>query len=135
MITLSDGQRRHLRTLRDAPLNLCEVGGILVGWADEEPCTPANQRNSCCHAVVRGCGIGWHVFGRRAYSIYMVVLLMDWCYCMARIMLWKRVKDIPRRELVRDIAGICTGDLHKRLPGLPHLRPAMPCAMTADVCA
>ena len=56
--------------------------------------------------------------------MYTVVLLVDWCYCMARIMLWKRVKDIPRRELVWDIAGICTGDLCRRLLGLPHLRPA-----------
>ena len=64
--------------------------------------------------------------------MYTAALLVDWCYCMARIMLWKRVKDIPRRELVWDIAGICTGDLCRRPLGLPHLRPAAPCAVTAQ---
>ena len=34
VITLSDGHHRLLRTLTDASLHLCEVGGILDGCAD-----------------------------------------------------------------------------------------------------
>lgn len=43
--------------------------------------------------------------------MYMAALLLDWCYCMIRVMLRKRVKDTPRKQLVWDIAGVCTGDV------------------------
>ena len=41
----------------------------------------------------------------------MAALLLDWCYCIARVTLRKQMKDIPRKELVWDIAGICTGSI------------------------
>jgi len=39
----------------------------------------------------------------------MAALLLDWVYCITRVVLRKRMEDIPRKELVWDIAGICTG--------------------------
>lgn len=61
------------------------------------------------HAVLRGSGIAWHVFGGKAWNLYMAALLLDWVYCITRVVLRKRMEDIPRKELVWDIAGICTG--------------------------
>lgn len=65
---------------------------------------------SLCHAVLRGSGIAWHVFSARVWNLYMAALLLDWGFCLLRVMVRRRIRHIPRKELVWDIAGICTGD-------------------------
>ena len=40
----------------------------------------------------------------------MAALLMDWVFCLVRVLVRRRIRDIPRKELVWDIAGICTGN-------------------------
>lgn len=40
----------------------------------------------------------------------MAALLLDWLFCLVRVMVRRRLRHIPRKQLVWDIAGICTGD-------------------------
>ena len=65
---------------------------------------------SAWHAVLRGSGIAWHVFSTRGWNLYMAALLLDWAFCLVRVMRRRRIRHIPRKELVWDIAGICTGN-------------------------
>ncbi|CAL5219733.1 g1630 [Coccomyxa viridis] len=60
-------------------------------------------------AVLRGSGIAWHVFSTRRWNLYMAALLLDWLFCLVRVMVRRRLRHIPRKQLVWDIAGICTG--------------------------
>ena len=62
--------------------------------------------------MLRGAAIGWSVLSARAWSVYMAALLLDYTYCISSTMVQRRIKDIPRRELVWDIAGICAGAPH-----------------------
>lgn len=39
----------------------------------------------------------------------MMAMLLDYAYCMVTTVLLRQVKNIARRELVWDIAGICIG--------------------------
>lgn len=60
-------------------------------------------------AVFRGGAIAWFVFSKTAYRLYITALLADYLFCITSTMILRRIKDIPRRELVWDIAGICAG--------------------------
>lgn len=40
----------------------------------------------------------------------MLALLADYAFCVVSTMVLRHMKNIPRRELVWDIAGICAGD-------------------------
>jgi hypothetical protein len=62
-----------------------------------------------CWAVLRGAALSWALFSVLAWRLYMLVLLLDYAYCMVSTTVSRQVKNIPRRELVKDIAGICIG--------------------------
>ena len=40
----------------------------------------------------------------------MAAMLLDWMVCIVRVAVRRSIRTIPRKELVWDIAGICTGD-------------------------
>ena len=42
--------------------------------------------------------------------MYVAALLLDWAFCILRVAVRRSIRDIPRKDLVWDIAGICTGD-------------------------
>ena len=82
---------------------------IICAHACWVPGKISSKPQLCLVPVLRGAAIGWSYLSARAWSLYMAALVLDYTYCISSTMVQRRVKDIPRRELVWDIAGICAG--------------------------
>ena len=57
-------------------------------------------------AVPRGLGLAWFVFGRSWFWVYTVTIVLDWCYCVLSTCVYRRIKDIPKHILARDVSMI-----------------------------
>ncbi|KAK9802032.1 hypothetical protein WJX73_003656 [Symbiochloris irregularis] len=55
-------------------------------------------------AVPRAAALGWHVFTARAsFQAFMVVSLLVYMYCIYSTMFARRIKDIPKPILAKDV--------------------------------
>ncbi|CAL8467761.1 g7299 [Coccomyxa elongata] len=60
-------------------------------------------------SVFRGAAIGWPVLSTATYKLYIVALLADYAFCITSTMILRQIKDIPRRQIVFGVGGMCAG--------------------------
>lgn len=62
---------------------------------------------TCAPAVPRGLALAWFVFpAAPTYAVYAAVIAGDWAWSVVSTCLMRRIKDIPKPQLARDVACI-----------------------------
>ena len=61
----------------------------------------------------RGTALAWFVFAGQPllFATYLLALALNYVYCVASTAIYRRVREIPRRQLVWDIACVSLGVL------------------------
>jgi len=61
--------------------------------------------------VPRGAAMAWFVFEGQPllFASYLLALALDYIYCVASAVVYRRVREIPRRQLVWDVGCIILG--------------------------
>ncbi len=69
----------------------------------------------------RGAAMAWFVFDGQPllFASYLTALALDYIYCVASAVVYRRVREIPRRQLVWDVGCIILG-----APACPRPRRA-----------
>ena len=59
----------------------------------------------------RGMALAWFVFAGQPllFATYLLALALNYVYCVASTAIYRRVREIPRRRLVWDIACVILG--------------------------
>lgn len=62
---------------------------------------------TCAPAVPRGLALAWFVFpAAPTYAVYAAVIAGDWAWSVVSTCLMRRIKDIPKPQLAKDVACI-----------------------------
>ncbi len=55
----------------------------------------------------RGLALAWFVFSSwTAYAVYTAAIMADWAWSVGSTCVFRRIKDIPKPQLARDVSSI-----------------------------